>query len=136
MVDSTLNVERPNGLARKRQTTSGTQLAGSGRRQRDVRSLVFTDSVLDYLVHLHLLPNGNKLGIRPLSLKAFLDTIRTRYGFHVDSAPKGMTISNDLLQSNRMVLERRLRDLGLLVGVNDAEAMKRLRPRFESRGEG
>jgi len=33
------------------------------------------------------------------------------------------------------VLERRLRDLGLLVGVNDAEAMKHLKPRFEpSRG--
>jgi hypothetical protein len=30
-----------------------------------------------------------------------------------------------------MMLERRLRDLGLLMGVNDAEAMKRLRPRFE-----
>ena len=136
MVDSTLNVERPNGLARKRQTTSGTQFSGRGRRQRDVRSLVFTDSVLDYLVHLHLLPSGNRPGIRSLSLKAFLDTIRTRYGFHVDSAPKGMTISNDLLQSNRMVMERRLRDLGLLIGVNDAEAMKRLRPRFEPQMEG
>ena len=42
-----------------------------------------------------------------------------------------MTISNDLLHANRAVLERRLRDLGLLVGVNDAEAMKHLRPRFE-----
>ena len=29
-------------------------------------------------------------------------------------------------------LERRLRDLGLLVGVNDAESMKQLRPRFAS----
>jgi hypothetical protein len=29
-----------------------------------------------------------------------------------------------------MWLERRLRDLGLLVGVNDAESMKQLRPRF------
>ena len=131
MVDSTLSVERPNGLARKRQTTRGTQVAGSERRQLDVRSLAFTDSVLDYLVHLHLLRTGNKPGIRSLSLRAFLDTIRTRYGFHVDTAPTGMTISNDLLQSNRMVLERRLLDLGLLVGVNDAEAMKRLRPRFE-----
>ena len=136
MVDSTLSVERPNGLARKRQTTRGTQVAGSERRQLDVRSLAFTDSVLDYLVHLHLLRTGNKPGIRSLSLRAFLDTIRTRYGFHVDTAPTGMTISNDLLQSNRMVLERRLRDLGLLVGVNDAEAMKRLRPRFEPLVEG
>ena len=135
MVDSTLNVERPNGLAHKRQTTSGAQVSGGGRRQRDVRSLVLTDSVLDYLVHLHLLPSGNRAGLRSLSLKAFLDIIRTRYGFHVDSAPRSMMISNDLLQSNRMVLERRLRDLGLLVGVNDAEAMKRLRPRFEPQME-
>jgi hypothetical protein len=45
-----------------------------------------------------------------------------------------MTISNDLLQANRLVLERRLRDLGLLIGVNDAEAMKRLQPRFEPVG--
>ncbi len=131
MVDSTLNIERPNGLAHKRKTTSGAQIGASGRRQRDVRSLVFTDSVLDYLVHLHLLPSGNKLGVRSLSLGEFLKTIRIRYGFHVDTAPVGMKISNDLLRSNRMVLERRLRDLGLLVGVNDAEAMKRLQPRFE-----
>jgi hypothetical protein len=41
-----------------------------------------------------------------------------------------MTISNEHLQQNRRVLERRLRDLGLLVGVNDAEAMKHLTPRF------
>ena len=130
MVDSTLNIERPNGLARRRRTTSGTHVTGSGRRQREVRSLVLTDSVLDYLVHLHLLPSGSKPGIRVLSLKKFLDTIRVRYGFHVDTAPPGMTTPNDLLQSNRMILERRLRDLGLLVGVNDAEAMKRLQPRF------
>ena len=131
MVDSTLNVERPNGLARKRKTTSGPQVIGGRRRQREVRSLVLTDSVLDYLVHIHLLKSGNPSGVRPLSLKKFLDTIHDRYGFCVDTAPPGMAISNDLLRSNRMVLERRLRDLGLLVGVNDAETMKRLRPRFD-----
>ena len=43
----------------------------------------------------------------------------------------GMTISNDLLQTNRTLLEKRLRDLGLFIGVNDAEAMKRLEPRFK-----
>lgn len=135
MVDSTLNIERPNGLARKRKTTSGTYVIGSGRRQREVRSLVFTDAVLDYLVHLHILPSGGTSGVRPLSLKAFLDIIRDRYGFHVDTAPLGMIVSNDFLRANRMVLERRLRDLGLLVGVNDAEVMKRLRPRFDPRME-
>ena len=129
-VDSTLNVGRPNGLARKRKTTSGAHAAGSGKKQREVRSLVFTDAVLDYLVHLHILSSGGRSGVRPLSLKKFLSIARDRYGFHVDIAPPGMIISNDLLRANRMVLERRLRDLGLLIGVNDAEAMKRLRPRF------
>ena len=134
MVDSTLNIERPNGLARKRKTTRGAQPTGRGRRRREVRSLVFTDSVLDYLVHLHVLPGGNKTGTLRISLREFLDTIRTRYGFHIDVAPPSMNISNDHLQLNRTILERRLRDLGLLVGVNDAEAMKRLQPRFEPRG--
>ena len=130
LMDSLLLTGRPNGLAVKRTTTRG--LGGSTtRRRRDVRSLVFTDSVLDYLVHLHLLKSGNKPGVRALSFGKFLEELRERYGFCVDTAPPGMTISNELLQRNRAILERRLRDLGLLVGVNDAEAMKRLSPRFE-----
>ena len=130
MLDSSLLTGRPNGLAVKRTTTRG--LGGSTtRRRRDARSLVFTDSVLDYLVHLHLLKSGNKPGTRALSFGKFLEVLRERYGFCVDTAPPGMTISNELLQRNRSILERRLRDLGLLVGVNDAEAMKRLSPRFE-----
>ena len=132
MIDSVLLANRPNGLAAKRTTTRGTGAGGNGARRRlEVRSLVFTDSVLDHLVHLHLLKSGNKPGVRPLSFGEFVEVLRKRYGFHVDTAPRGMTISNELLQRNRAILERRLRDLGLLVGVNDAEAMKRLRPRFE-----
>ena len=131
MVDSALNIGQPNGLARKRQTTSGAHGAGGGRRPRDVRSLIFTDAVLDYLAHLHLLRSGAKPGVRALSLRELLGEIRIQYGFYVDAAPPGMDISNDLLRANRAFLERRLRDLGLLVGVNDAEAMKRLRPRFD-----
>ena len=134
MIDSILHTGRPNGLAAKRATTRG--LSGSTtRRKRDVRSLVFTDSVLDYLVHRHLLRSGNKPGGRTLSFKKFMEILRGHYGFHVDTAPPGMTISNELLQRNRAILERRLRDLGLLVGVNDAEAMKRLKPRFETEVE-
>ena len=129
--DSALNVGRPNGLTRKRKTTSRTLAAGGGRKSREVRSLVFTDAVLDYLVHLHLLPRGRGTNLNPLSLQEFLKIIRERYGFHVDVAPPEFDISNDDLRANRIVLERRLRNLGLLVGVNDAEAMKRLRPRFE-----
>ena len=104
MVDSTLNIGRPNGLAQKRKTTSGVQIASTGRRHRDVRSLVLNDPILDYLVHLNLLPSGNKSGTRPLSLREFLKTLRSRYGFHVDTEPPGMTISNDLLRANRLVL--------------------------------
>ena len=129
MVDSTLQTGRPNGLARKRVKTRG------GRRRPDVRSLVVSDSTLDYLVHRHLLRKGKQLHQRPLPFVAFLRTIRERYGLHVDAAPPGMAISNELLQANRRILERRLRDLGLLVGVNDAESMKRLRMRFMLRSE-
>ena len=128
MVDSMLAVGRPNGLAVKRTTTRGS---GPGtRRRRDVRALVFTDSMLDYLVHLHLLP-GPKGGA-DANLVSFLDFLREDYGFHVDTAPPGMAVSNEVLGRNRAALERRLRDLGLLVGVNDAERMKRLTSRFEA----
>ena len=128
MIDSMLLINRPHGLASKRKTRR--RIAGIVTRQRDVRALVFTDAVLDYLVHLHVLRNGNRSGVRALSFKAFMSTVYARYGFAVDVAPPGLDISNDLLQRNRAILERRLRDLGLLVGVNDAEAMKRLQPRF------
>ena len=121
---------RPNGLALKRPVTRNIPVTGT-RKRSEVRSLVFTDSVLDYLVHLHVVPSGNRHGVRLLSFKEFVQTLHDRYGFCIDVAPPGMTISNDLLQANYAILERRLRDLGLLVGVNDAEAMKRLRPRFE-----
>ena len=127
MIDSTLLIDRPHGLASKRRTTRS--IAGA-RSTRDSRSLVFTDSVLEYLVHLHVLRNGNKQGVRLLSFKEFIGTLHRRYGFCVDVSPPGMTVSNDLLQTNRTLLEKRLRDLGLFVGVNDAETMKRLRPRF------
>ena len=127
MIDSALLTDRPHGLASKRKTTRS--VAGA-RSTRDTRSLVFTDSVLEYLVHLHVLRNGNKAGVRLLSFKEFIGTLHQRYGFCVDVSPPGMTVSNDLLQTNRTLLEKRLRDLGLFVGVNDAETMKRLQPRF------
>ncbi len=130
LIDSILMVNRPTGLAQKR-SVSRTAADETGRRRRDVRSIVLTDSVLDYLVHLHVLRSGNKPGHRPLSYRNFLAILVDRYGLYVDEAPPGRPISNELLQLNRAILERRLRDLGLLVGVNDAESMKLLRPRFE-----
>ncbi|MCX8071095.1 MAG: hypothetical protein N3C12_01405 [Candidatus Binatia bacterium] len=99
-------------------------------RKQVVRSLVFTDSVLDYLVHLHLLPAGRGRHHRALSLKDFLALLGKRYGFFVDTSPPGSDLPMQLLRKNRLILERRLRDLGLLVAVNDAESMKQLRARF------
>lgn len=129
MFDSALLIGRPNGLAQKRTVFRNIQVGG--RRKTDVRSLVFSDPVLDFLVHLHVLRRGANTRVRPIAFQEFLELLQTRYGFYVDSAPPGMTISNDLLRENRLILESRLRDLGVLVGVNDAESMKYLRPRFD-----
>ncbi len=132
LIDSVLMTSRPNGLAAKRIVTRKS--ADGGSKRQEVRSIVFTDSVLDYLVHLHVLRPGSKSSYRPLAFGDFVEALRERYGLCIDVAPPGMTVSNDLLQHNRIVLERRLRDLGLLIGVNDAESMKHLRPRFEFSG--
>ena len=132
LIDSALFVDRPNGLAVKRR--SRRKVGGSPTpRTVILRSLAFTDSVLEYLVHRHLLRSGGGSGTRRLSFNRFVGILRDRYGFCVDTSPPGMAASNDLLQLNRAWLDRRLRDLGLLVSVNDAEAMKRLTPRFRPR---
>jgi hypothetical protein len=130
LLDSSLMTDRPNGLASRRSVNRKDVGDGTARR-REVRSLVFTDSVMDYLVHLLVLPPGSKTGYQTLPFNRFIQIIRDQYGFYVDQAPPGLTISNELLRVNRMVLERRLRNLGLLIGVNDAESMKNLRGRFE-----
>ena len=67
-----------------------------------------------------------------LSFPQFLQVLRERYGFFVDQAPPSMSVPSELLERNRRHLERRLRDLALLVGVNDAERMKKLRSRYDS----
>ena len=97
-----------------------------------MRSVAFTDTALEYLVHLLLLEPGDEIETRPwFSFNDFIGSVQNRYGFCVDRSPEGMDIPNELLQRNRTFLDRRLRDLGLLISVNDAEAMKRLAPRFE-----
>ena len=132
LIDSALYVDRPNGLAVKRR--SRRKVPGSRTSRTTIlRSLALTDSVLDYLVHRLLLRPGGGSGTRWLSFDRFIATLRERYGFFIDVSPAGMSVSNDLLQLNRGALDRRLRDLGLLVSVNDAEAMKRLTPRFNPR---
>lgn len=129
-LDSCLLIGRPNGIGAKRRVTRTDPF--TGRRSREVRSLVLSDTALDYLVHLHIVTRGGKrAGTRALSFKRLLQIFRERYGYCIDESPPGMSISNELLQANRSFLERRLRDLGLLIGVNDAEAMRTLVSRFE-----
>ena len=134
LFDSSLLMGRPNGLALKRAVT------------RKAVAVVL-ESVTMYVRSCSPIQSSTTLCIfascqvgmgRPtahLSFKEFVDELRKRYGLCIDVSPPGMTISNDLLRANRTILERRLRDLGLLVGVNDAEAMKRLHPRFELTAE-
>ncbi|MDE0102109.1 MAG: hypothetical protein OXN89_07000 [Bryobacterales bacterium] len=129
LIDSSLMVDRPNGLARKRR---GQRTIAGARKTVVLRSAVFTDTALEYLVHLLLLKPGNAMAVRSwFSFDNFIGEVRYRYGFYVDRSPSGMNISNNLLLRNRQFLDRRLRDLGLLASVNDAEPMKRLTPRFE-----
>ena len=126
-LESALMSDRPNGLAMKRRvsrTEAGT------RKSVDMRSIVLTNPVLDFLVHRHLRKDARGKPSRPLSLRQFLDVLQGQYGFYVDREPPGMSVPQELLRENKRWLERRLRDLGLLVGVNDAESMKQLRPRF------
>ena len=132
LIDSALLVNRPNGMGVRRAVRR--KVGPDAAKKREVRSVVLTDSVLDYLAHLHMLASGNKHGWRPLSFKTFVTILRERYGLYVDVEPPGASVSNELLRLNRGVLERRLRDLGLLTGVNDAEAMKQLKPRFTPPG--
>ena len=79
-----------------------------------------------------MLKEGKDLRLRQIPLESFISSLRDRHGIYIDESPNVNPISNELLQLNRSILERRLRDLGLLQGVNDAESMKRLRPRFHA----
>jgi hypothetical protein len=54
LLDSALLTGRPNGVATRRAVIRHTSVGGN-RRRRDLRSLVFTDAVLDYLLHVHVL---------------------------------------------------------------------------------
>jgi hypothetical protein len=118
---------RPNGLAFKRRVSRSE--AGT-KKAVDLRSIVLSHAHLDFLVHRHLRRDGEGKAARPLTLRRFLDLLRDRYGLYVDREPPGMSIPQELLRTNKQWLERRLRDLGLLMGVNDAESMKQLRARF------
>lgn len=130
---SCLMLGESNGLAMERRVQF--KAIRNGKKSGNVRSIVLTNTMLDFLVHRHLRKPGNKGATQEhsLSFSGLLTILRERYGLYVDQAPPGQSVSMELLLRNRRILEGRLRDLGLLVGVNDAESMKRLRPRFTAR---
>lgn len=127
-LDSSLMIDKPNGLAKKRKRTTTNK---GNRKQSDARSIILTNTMLDFLVHRYLKKAAKGKGDKALSFVEFIEILRKRYGLYVDQSPPGMSIPAELLLRNRRFLERRLRDLGLLMGVNDAESMKRLQPRFK-----
>lgn len=127
-LDGCLLMDIPHGLGRKRRVS--LRRVVDGRSSAEARSIVLSNTVLDALAHRHICVDSDGHAQSPLSFCKFLEVLRERYGFFVDQAPLGHSISNDDLRRNRQTLERRLRDLGLLVGVNDAESMKRLHPRY------
>ena len=88
LMDSALMIGHPNGVAVKRSVIRKEGI-GHTAKKSDLRSLVFTDSVLEYLVHLHLVPTGNKSGYRSLSLKGFVQSLSERYGFTSMSHRRG-----------------------------------------------
>jgi len=128
VLESTLMPNRPNGLAIKRKvrrSQNGIQ------RSLDLRAIVLTPPLIDFLVHRHLRKSAKGKPFQPLSFQEFLRTLRDRYGLYVDRDLPGHPIPQELLLRNKAWLERRLRDLGLLIGVNDAESMKQLKPRYQ-----
>jgi hypothetical protein len=131
-LSSALMIDEVNGLAKRRKVTlHQTRKKGQGRRG-DALSFVLTNPVIEFLVHRHVRRNGKGRKEQPLSYPDFLRILREHYGFYVDRAPPNLAVPSDLLQRNRRMLERRLRDLGLLIGVNDAERMKKLKARYRA----
>lgn len=124
-LDSALMINHPNGLAIKRRVQRSQ--SGSSRRM-DLRAIVLTPPVLEFLVHRHLRRTAAES--IPLSLQGFITLLRDRYGLYIAQEPPGQPIPQEMLLRNKAYLERRLRDLGLLIGVNDAESMKQLKPHY------
>lgn len=124
-LDSALMINQPNGLAIKRRVLRSQ--SGSSRRI-DLRSIVLTTPLLEFLVHRHLYRTATEPA--PLSLQGFIKLLRDRYGLYIAQEPPGQPIPQEMLLRNKNYLERRLRDLGLLIGVNDAESMKQLKPHY------
>lgn len=134
-LESCLMSDKPSGLSRKRPSYESRE----GKRSKgkvELSSIVLPPVMLDFLVHRHLHKAGKGNNLKPfLSLQDFLKILRNNYGLYIDQSPPGMTIPQTSLDANARWLERRLRDLGLLIGVNDAPSMKQLKARYPSRNE-
>jgi hypothetical protein len=133
VVHSSLMMDEPNGMAQKRKISQKNKAGKSSRA--DIRSIVLSNSMLDFIVHRHLRKAAKGKGSRLLTFIELNQLLKERYGLYVDEAPPGLSIPVEMLLRNKRILERRLRDLGVLVGVNDAESMKRLRQRFRAVGD-
>lgn len=132
-LDALSMVNTPHGLCKKRATLRKNS---QGKQSRaDVRSVVLTNSMLDFMVHRYLRKAAKGKGPTRLSLVDFIKILKQKYGLYINESPQDMSVSSESLNRNKQILERRLRDLGLLVGVNDAESMKRLRQRFKIYGD-
>jgi hypothetical protein len=132
-LQSFLMIDQPNGLAKKRRIYIKDSV---GRRSSsDARSIVLTNTMLDFVVHRHLRKAAKGKGPTSLAFIDLIKLLKERYGLYIDEAPPGMSIPSDMLRHNRQILEKRLRDLGVLIGVNDAESMKRLQQRFLAAGD-
>ena len=132
-LESCLMSDKVSGLSRKRPSS---EVRDGKRSKLELSSIVLTPVMLDFLVHRHLHKAGK--GNKPksfLSLQEFLKILRNDYGLYIDQSPMGSTIPQTSLDANARWLERRLRDLGLLIGVNDAPSMKQLKARYPSRQE-
>lgn len=123
-LESALMTDSPHGLATKRRVYRAQP--GGHRESQDLRAVVLQAPMLDFLVHRFLADGGSML-----SLPGFLRRMREDHGLYIDQEPPGQSISQQLLADNKRFLERRLRDLGLLIGVNDAEGMKQIKPRYD-----
>jgi hypothetical protein len=131
-LSAALMIDEVNGLAKRRKVALYQSRKKGQNRRGDALSFVLTNPVIEYLVHRHVRHTGKGRKARSLSYPDFLRILREDYGFYVDRSPPNLAVPSDLLQRNRRMLERRLRDLGLLTGVNDAERMKKLKGRYRA----
>ena len=86
-LNSCLMVGERNGLAVERRVQFRN--TRDGKKTGMMRSIVLSNSLLDFLVHRHLRGPGKKGNTKPkvLPLSECLNILRERYGLYVDQAP-------------------------------------------------